>query len=189
MAMARILIVEDEPIVALNYASILEEAGYEIVGPVGTIRRAFVAIESEHIDGAVLDIDIGGVPVDPIIMALQRKHLPYIFVSAFPVMVGPYKDAVFLDKPCTAKQLLKAPNGLALTVGNAEGELDPAKYCLQRNFSFHEGLAPRVPPSAYIPSCTQSSMICGNEYSTTMNPRAFSSRASVTPRAARLIMA
>jgi hypothetical protein len=57
-----------------------------------------------------LDIDIGGVPVDPIIMALQRKRLPYIFVSAFPVMVGPYKDAVFLDKPCTAKQLLKAAN-------------------------------------------------------------------------------
>jgi DNA-binding NtrC family response regulator len=114
MAMARILIVEDEPIVALNYASILEDAGYEIVGPVGTIRRAFEAIDREHIDGAVLDIDIGGVPVDPILMALQQKRLPYIFVSAHAVLAEPYKDAIFLEKPCTAVQLLKAVNGLAL---------------------------------------------------------------------------
>ena len=37
--MHRILIVEDEPIVALNYASILEDAGYDVLGPVGSIRK------------------------------------------------------------------------------------------------------------------------------------------------------
>jgi hypothetical protein len=51
MAMARILIVEDEPIVALNYASIFGRSGLRDFGSCGTIRRAFVAIESEHIDG------------------------------------------------------------------------------------------------------------------------------------------
>ena len=110
--MPRILIVEDEPIVALNYASILEEAGYEILGPVGTIGKGIEIIEHERLDGAVLDIDLSGVPVDPIILALQQKGVPYIFVSAFPGMVGPYRDAVFLEKPCTAAQLIKAVNEL-----------------------------------------------------------------------------
>lgn len=106
--MASILIVEDEGIVALNYASILEEAGYLVVGPVGTIRKGIEAIENQHIDGAVLDIDIGGVPVDPIIIALQQKRVPFIFVSANPDLVGPYRDAVFIDKPCTAIQMITA---------------------------------------------------------------------------------
>jgi DNA-binding response OmpR family regulator len=104
----RILIVEDEPIVALNYASILQEAGYESVGPVGSIKKGLDLIASQDLDGAVLDIDISGVPVDPIIMALRRKSVPFIFVSANPDQVGPYGDAVFLHKPCTAVQLISA---------------------------------------------------------------------------------
>ena len=71
--MRSILIVEDEGIVALNYASILEDAGYSVVGPVGTIRKGIEAIENERIDGAILDIDIGGVPVDPIIIHSLRR--------------------------------------------------------------------------------------------------------------------
>ena len=106
MAMARILIVEDEPIVALNYSSILEDAGYEILGPVGSIKKGIEIIDRERFDGAVLDIDLRGVPVVPIIMALQKNGVPYIFVSAFPAMVGPYKNAVFLEKPCTAADLI-----------------------------------------------------------------------------------
>ena len=121
--MPRILIVEDEPIVALNYASILEEAGYEVLGPVGTIGKGIEIIERERLDGAVLDIDLSGVPVDPIIHALKQRGLPYLFVSAFPGMVGPYRDAVFLDKPCTASQLIKAVN--ELPVVREDYDFDP----------------------------------------------------------------
>ena len=111
---SRILIVEDEPIVALNYASILEDAGCDVAGPVSTINKGIEIIERERIGGAVLDIDLGGVTVDPIVTALQRKGIPYIFVSAFPDRIGPYKDAVFLEKPCTAAELIKAVNALVL---------------------------------------------------------------------------
>ena len=124
--MPRILIVEDEPIVALNYASILEEAGYEVLGPVGSIRKGIEIIGREPIDGAVLDIDLRGVPVDPIILALQQKGVPYIFVSAFPAMVGPYKNAVFLEKPCIAAELIKAVNAL---VQAPRRELRPENNC------------------------------------------------------------
>lgn len=103
---SRILIVEDEPIVALNYASILEDAGCDVVGPISTISKGIEVIERERLDGAVLDIDLGGVPVDPIVMALQQKSIPYIFVSAFPDRIGPYKDAVLLEKPCMAVELM-----------------------------------------------------------------------------------
>ena len=84
-------------IVALNYALILEDAGYEILGPVGSIIKGIEIINRERFDGAVLDIDLRGVPVDPIIMALQKNGVPYIFVSAFPATFGPYQNAVFLE--------------------------------------------------------------------------------------------
>ena len=127
--MARILIVEDEPIVALNYALILEDAGYEILGPVGSIIKGIEIINRERFDGAVLDIDLRGVPVDPIIMALQGKGVPYIFVSAFPAMVGPYKNAVFLEKPCTAAELIKAVNTLVMPARRELDELRPENNC------------------------------------------------------------
>ena len=127
--MHRILIVEDEPIVALNYASILEEAGFDVLGPVGSIRKGIEIIDGERFDGAVLDIDLRGVPVEPIIMALQGKGVRYIFVSAFPAMVGPYKNAVFLEKPCTAAELSKAVNALVLHARRELDELRPENNC------------------------------------------------------------
>ena len=110
--MPRILIVEDEPIIASNYASILEEAGLDVAGPVGTIKKGLAMIATVPLDGAILDIDLAGVPVDPIVMALRQKGLPYIFVSAFPDLVGPYRDATLLEKPCTASELINAVTGL-----------------------------------------------------------------------------
>jgi DNA-binding response OmpR family regulator len=126
IATRRILIVEDEAIVALNYASILEDAGCQIIGPVGTIQKGIEAVENERIDGAVLDIDIGGVLVDPIIMALRRKRLPYIFVSALSGLVGRYQDAAFLDKPCTATELIRAVSALVPQAPNRQDDFNPA---------------------------------------------------------------
>jgi DNA-binding response OmpR family regulator len=109
MAMARILIVEDEPIVALNYAAILKEAGYEIVGPIGTINEGISVIETQDVDGAVLDINLGGASVDPIVTALSARHVPYLFVSGFRGWSHPYRNgATFVEKPCTATELLQA---------------------------------------------------------------------------------
>jgi two-component SAPR family response regulator len=111
--MARILIVEDEPIVAVNYASILKEAGYEIVGPVSTVNEGISVIESEQVDGAVLDINLGGVSVDPIVTALTERRVPYVFVSGFRALSHPYRNgATFIEKPCTATELLQAVAGL-----------------------------------------------------------------------------
>jgi DNA-binding NarL/FixJ family response regulator len=110
----RILIVEDEPIVALNYASILEDAGCDVIGPANTAEKGIGLISRERLDGAVLDIDLGGVPVDPIIEALEERAVPYIFVSAYRDRSAPYKNVVFLEKPCTAFELIKAVNALVL---------------------------------------------------------------------------
>ena len=123
----RILIVEDEPIVALNYAAILQEAGYESVGPVGSIKKGLDLIAFEELDGAVLDIDISGVPVDPIIMALRAKQVPYVFVSAYPEREELYGNAMFVKKPCTAAELIDAvkrlvprPEAIAATSDDAQ---------------------------------------------------------------------
>jgi DNA-binding response OmpR family regulator len=119
--MPRILIVEDEPIIASNYASILEEAGLDVAGPVGTVKKGLIMIETVPLDGAILDIDLAGVPVDPIVMALRRKGLPYIFVSAFPNLAGPYGEATLLEKPCTASDLINAATVLVAQAFQFEG--------------------------------------------------------------------
>ena len=56
---------------------------------------------------------IGGVPVDPVIVALRRQNLPYIFVSAWSGHDEFYRDGVFLSKPCTATDLIRAVNQMA----------------------------------------------------------------------------
>jgi DNA-binding response OmpR family regulator len=124
----RILIVEDEPIVALNYASILADEGYDVVGPVSTIGKGIEAINREHLDGAVLDIDIAGVPVDPIVAALRQAYIPYIFVSAFSDKIGLYADAEFLEKPCTAAQLVRAVDAMLLPARSASSAFDPGAW-------------------------------------------------------------
>lgn len=124
----RILIVEDEPIVALNYASILADAGCDVIGPISSIGKGIEAIERERLDGAVLDIDIGGVPVDPIVAALKQAHVPYIFVSAFSDKFGLYEDAVFLEKPTTAADLIKAVDAMLLPARSASEAFDPGAW-------------------------------------------------------------
>jgi len=68
--------------------------------------------------------DASGKKLRTIVMALRRKGLPYIFVSAFPDLAGPYRDATLLEKPCTASDLINAATVLVAQAGQFDG-LDP----------------------------------------------------------------
>jgi CheY-like chemotaxis protein len=86
MAEPRILLVEDEPIVAMSFAAILQEEGYEVVGPVGSIDQALEIIGRErHSDGALLDLNLRGQAAEPIADALERRG-PGFDLSAAPRM-------------------------------------------------------------------------------------------------------
>ena len=105
----RILIVEDEPVLAFEYARIMREAGMSVVGPTSSMLAALERIGDGGIDGAVLDVSLQGVLVIPVAAALAAHKIPFFFLSGLPrASVCPYQHIHFVVKPVTAARLLAA---------------------------------------------------------------------------------
>jgi CheY-like chemotaxis protein len=80
----RILVVEDEYLIALNLQDSLETAGSVVLGPVASVEKAISKIEAEpHIDAAVLDVNLGGVLAYPVADMLVAREIPFIFTSGY----------------------------------------------------------------------------------------------------------
>ncbi len=107
---AKVLIVEDEPIVAFEIEDILREAGFEIVGCVGSLDKALAMLKSSDCDIAVLDANLRGESVAPVALALQQRGRPFLFVSGYEHMYLPeaFLDAPRLGKPFEAGELIAA---------------------------------------------------------------------------------
>ena len=73
--------VEDNPVIAFDIDDALRESGAEVVGPAHDIESGMALIREDALDGAVLDIDIGGRPVWPIAHELKSDGVPFVFVS------------------------------------------------------------------------------------------------------------
>ncbi len=106
----RFLVVEDEPLVALDVIAGLEEAGADIVGSTGTIEEALQIIESTPLDAALLDANLRGHPVDDIAAALTRKQVPFIFVTGYGRQSLPraFSNAPIIAKPYTIDLLIES---------------------------------------------------------------------------------
>ncbi|MEI9405698.1 response regulator [Mesorhizobium argentiipisi] len=112
MAEFRVLVVEDEWLVAEEHRYVLEEAGFGIVGPVPSVKLAIKLIETEAISAAVLDIGLNGETSAPLVPHLQHRKIPFVFVSGYtpsdvPEMLRAYP---FLAKPVVATALVSALN-------------------------------------------------------------------------------
>ncbi|OSZ69297.1 regulator [Sphingomonas sp. IBVSS2] len=79
----RFAIIEDEPLVALELAAILADAGVEVVGPAATAEHARAIVEGGRIDGALLDGNLQGASVEAIAAALDARGVPFAFVSGY----------------------------------------------------------------------------------------------------------
>jgi DNA-binding LytR/AlgR family response regulator len=85
LAHRRLLVVEDEYMVACEVAEALEDAGANIIGPAATIEDALRLIE-EHgdaIDGAVLDVNLRDELVYPVADALMARGVPTVFATGY----------------------------------------------------------------------------------------------------------
>ena len=79
----KVLVVEDEFLVALLLEDFLLEFGCIPVGPYNTVAAALKALTIETFDLAVLDVNLGGEPVYPVAYALSERHLPFLLVSGY----------------------------------------------------------------------------------------------------------
>ncbi|SMH62605.1 response regulator [Azospirillum agricola] len=77
----RILLVEDEPLVAMAIEDSLETQNVGVVGPAGTVAEALALIAEGGIDAALLDVTLRGERVDPVADALSARNIPFLFTT------------------------------------------------------------------------------------------------------------
>ena len=106
----RILIIEDEPLVAMELEASLTAAGCEVAGLAGTLAEARSLVAQVDFDAALLDVNLAGHAVDEIATALTQKNRPFAFVTGYGREALPrgFQDAIMLHKPFSREQLLAA---------------------------------------------------------------------------------
>ena len=112
----RVLIVEDEPIIALGLEDVLIDAGFQIAGVAGKLEKALSLVESGVCDVAIVDANLAGVSASPVAIALAARGLPFIVLSGYSPeqMQGVFPGALFIQKPCGPELLLEKLNTLLL---------------------------------------------------------------------------
>jgi len=97
----RVLVVEDEYLLADALADGLAALGVQVIGPVGGLAEALALVEAAPIDGAVLDINLRGEMVFPLADALAARGVPYVFATGYGRETIParHRDAPTLSKP------------------------------------------------------------------------------------------
>ncbi|MGH7293235.1 MAG: response regulator, partial [Myxococcota bacterium] len=97
----RILLVEDEPLVAMMMTQMIGDMGGEVIGPFGTLRDAIEALPEKGLDAAVLDVNVGGELVYPLAERLARDGTPLMFLTGY--------DSKSVDRRFVTSRVLTKP--------------------------------------------------------------------------------
>jgi CheY-like chemotaxis protein len=103
----RVLLVEDEIMIALLVEEILVEFSHTVVGPASRIDHALELVASEAIDVAILDVNIDDKDVYPVAEALAARGIPFMFVSGYGTLPERFRDRPRLTKPFRQRALLE----------------------------------------------------------------------------------
>jgi DNA-binding response OmpR family regulator len=103
---ARILVVEEEPSVAIMLDDELSDFGYHVLGPVENLKAAVYHAEIERIDAAVVDSNIDGRIAQAVTNKLMERGIPFVFVDCHTrISSSPYCAMPLLKRPFTADDL------------------------------------------------------------------------------------
>jgi DNA-binding NarL/FixJ family response regulator len=96
----RVLLVEDEPLVAIGVAGQLTDAGAQVIGPCSTTGGAMEALNEHDVDVAIIDYVLADANSEGLQVALERKGIPFIVVTGYPrVLVRRDLRQPVLSKP------------------------------------------------------------------------------------------
>ena len=104
----RVLLAEDEAIVQMELQDCLERWGATVVGPVSSVGAANALAKAEHIDAAVLDMNLGGESVAPAAMILHARRVPMLITTGYRDLEGlpaPLRQLPRLQKPVSPEEL------------------------------------------------------------------------------------
>ncbi len=109
----RILLVEDEPLVAMMMKEMIGDLGAEVVGPFGTVGEA-MAQGADRLDAAVLDINVAGELVYPLAERLARRGTPMVFLTGYDAksVDGRFAKSNVLTKPIDEADLATCLAGI-----------------------------------------------------------------------------
>jgi len=99
--MPRILVLDDEPLIAMMLRDWLEELGCETLGPAHSVRGALDLIPNVTMDAAILDVSLGSEDCYPVADALMKLGIPMAFATGYGgAGIDPrFNDALILSKP------------------------------------------------------------------------------------------
>lgn len=106
----RVLVVEDEAILAIDIAEQLTKAGFEVVGPATSVAKALKTIQEQGCDIAVLDVNLRDETAEPVARELRSRRTPFVFLSAVAKQNLPFgfDGEVLLQKPARPEVLVAA---------------------------------------------------------------------------------
>jgi CheY-like chemotaxis protein len=113
----RVLLVEDEVLVAMLIEDILTDFGCAVVGTAARLEDALKSAREEAMDIALLDVNLGGQRSFPVADILAERGVPFLFVSGYGEqgLEAPHQNRPVLQKPFSpeliAEALLRALNG------------------------------------------------------------------------------
>jgi CheY-like chemotaxis protein len=112
----RVLIVEDELVVAMELESLLKELGCNVLALAPSVERALRALDRELPDVALLDVNVQGERVTPVAEALEGEKVPFVLVTGYGggrLREPPLQTAPRLCKPVDRRQLAQVLEAVA----------------------------------------------------------------------------
>jgi two-component SAPR family response regulator len=122
LAGLRILIVEDEFLLAMELELLLLQRGCMVLGPVSSVGQALAVLDGEEPEIALLDVNLKGERATPIAVALQARGVPFVLItgySAVQLSEPELQSAPRIDKPVSCRALKRAVT--AALSGNPRG--------------------------------------------------------------------
>lgn len=116
----RVLVVEDRYVIAADMCDEVSRMGGEVVGPSASVIRACELLAVETVEFALLDVNLDGTPVFPVAEMLERRGVPFIFLTGYDDFILPdeWRDRPRLSKPVSSRRLqdevVKVLSGSAL---------------------------------------------------------------------------
>jgi DNA-binding response OmpR family regulator len=110
----RVLVVEDEPLVAENLRADLDDAGFDVVGVAPRLDRALRLIAELGFDAAILDANLAGTSAAPAAAVLSMRKIPFVVLSGYAREQLPreFSNAVYVQKPYRPNQLISQVKSL-----------------------------------------------------------------------------
>jgi CheY-like chemotaxis protein len=106
----RVLVIEDELMIRMLLQDMLDDLGHTLAGEAGHIDEAMTLARQADFDIAILDVNLGGQPISPVVEVLIARGLPFVFATGYGQrgVPEPYRMIPTLQKPFQADALALA---------------------------------------------------------------------------------